>query len=148
MPAVCDDGVVQVKAKEFRYAIGLGADGSVSTESGASLAFGAEWTPEHLLLAGLVRCSLDSLRHHLGRADIELVSSIGGASAVVTRRESDGRYAVVEATVELSVQLEPAPAPDAVAELLAKAERDCFVGASLAAKPSYRWIVNGRERDR
>ena len=37
---------------------------------------------------------------------------------------------------------------DAIAELLAKAERDCFVGASLVAKPSYRWIVNGRQRDR
>ena len=145
MPAVCDDGPVQVKPKEFRYAIGLGADGAVSTESGASLALGAEWTPEHLLLAGLVRCSLDSLRHHLDRAGIQLTSSIGGASAVVTRRESDGRYAVVEASVELSVQLEPAPAPDAIAELLEKAERDCFVGASLVAKPSYRWIVNGRE---
>ena len=32
---------------------------------------------------------------------------------------------------------------DALAELLAKAERDCFVGASLTAKPSYRWTVNG-----
>lgn len=145
MPAVCDDGIVQVQAKEFRYAIGLGADGSVSTESGASLVPGTEWTPEHLLLAGLVRCSLDSLRHHLGRAGIQLGSSIGGASAVVTRRESDGRYAVVEATVELSVQLEPAPAPDAAAELLAKAERDCFVGASFTAPTRYVWCVNGEE---
>ena len=51
----------------------------------------------------------------------------------------------MEVTVELSVQLEPEPVPDAVAELLEKAERDCFVGASLTAKPSYRWIVNGRE---
>ena len=136
---------MEVKAKEFRYAVGLGADGAVSTESGASLVPGSEWTPEHLLLAGLVRCSLDSLRHHLGRAGIELSASIGGASAVVTKRESDGRYAVVEAAVELSVQLRPEPGPDAVAELLEKAERDCFVGASLTAKPSYRWIVNGRE---
>ena len=137
---------MEVKAKEFRYAVGLGADGAVSTESGASLVPGADWTPEHLLLAGLVRCSLDSLRHHLeARRHRARRPSIGGASAVVTRRESDGRYAVVEATVELSVQLRPEPAPDAVAELLEKAERDCFVGASLTAKPSYRWIVNGRE---
>jgi organic hydroperoxide reductase OsmC/OhrA len=136
---------VEFKPKEFRYAVGLGADGAVSTESGASLQPGSEWTPEHLLLAGLVRCSLDSLRHHLGRADMKLAASIGGASAVVTKRESDGRYAVVEATVDLSVQLEPKPAPDVVAELLEKAQRDCFVGASLVAKPSYHWIVNGRE---
>ena len=136
---------MEPKAKEFRYAVGLGADGAVSTESGASLDPGPAWTPEHLLLAGLVRCSLDSLRHHLGRAGVKLAASIGGASAVVTKRESDGRYAVVEATVELSVQLEPEPSPDAVAALLEKAERDCFVGASLRAKPSYRWIANGRE---
>jgi organic hydroperoxide reductase OsmC/OhrA len=136
---------VQVKPKEFRYAVGLGADGSVSTESGASLVPGADWTPEHMLLAGLVRCSLDSLRYHLQRADVRLTAAIGGASAVVNRRDSDGRYAIVEATVELSVQLEPPPTPAAVAELLEKAERDCFVGASLTVKPSYRWIVNGRE---
>ena len=29
-------------------------------------------------------------------------------------------------------------------ELLELAERDCFVGSSLTAKPSYRWLVNGR----
>ncbi len=136
---------MQVTPKEFRYAVGLGADGSVSTESGASLVPGADWTPEHMLLAGLVRCSLDSLRYHLKRADVRLTAAIGGASAVVNRRDSDGRYAIVEATVELSVQLEPQPALTAVAELLEKAERDCFVGASLTAKPSYRWIVNGKE---
>jgi organic hydroperoxide reductase OsmC/OhrA len=137
---------VQVKPKEFRYAVGLGADGSVSTESGASLVPGADWTPEHMLLAGLVRCSLDSLRYHLQRADVRLTAAIGGASAVVNRRDSDGRYAIVEATVELSVQLEPPPTPAAVAELLEKAERDCFVGASLTVKPSYRWLVNGIAR--
>jgi organic hydroperoxide reductase OsmC/OhrA len=136
---------VQVKPKEFRYAVGLGADGSVSTESGASLVPGADWTAEHLLLAGLVRCSLESLRYHLKRADVRLTAAIGGASAVVNRRDSDDRYAMVEATVELSVQLQPQPAPAAVAELLEKAERDCVVGASLTVKPSYRWIVNGRE---
>ena len=136
---------MQVKPKEFRYAVGLGADGSVSTESGTSLVPGADWSPEHLVLAGLVRCSLDSLRYHLKRADVQLTGAIGGASAVVKRRDSDGRYAVVEATVELSVQLEPQPTPTAVGELLEKAERDCFVGASLTVKPSYRWLVNGLE---
>ena len=29
--------------------------------------------------------------------------------------------------------------------LLEKAERDCFVGASLTARPRYTWLVNGRE---
>ena len=59
----------------------------------------------------------------------------------MTRRDEDERYAFVEITAELDVELEPQP--DDVAELLAKAERDCFVGASLTAKPSYRWRVNG-----
>jgi hypothetical protein len=32
-----------------------------------------------------------------------------------------------------------------VRDLIAKGERDCFVGASLTAKPTYRWTVNGEE---
>ena len=31
-----------------------------------------------------------------------------------------------------------------LAELIAKAERDCFISASLTTKPRYRWTVNGR----
>jgi uncharacterized OsmC-like protein len=135
---------VQARAKEFRYAVGLRADGSLAAENGTSFVPGDGWTPEHLLLAGLVRCSLDSLRHHAKRAGIEIASATGDASALVTRRETDNRYAVVEANLELSVELDPEPAADALADLLAKAERDCFVGASLTAKPSYRWVVNGR----
>jgi len=137
---------MEARAKEFRYAIGLGADGAVSTESGATLVPGAEWTPEHLLLAALVRCTLKSLRHHLERAGVALGGSVGGASARVTKRESDGRFAAVETVVELSVLLAPEPDDAAVAALLAKAERDCFVGASLTAAPVYRWVVNGRGR--
>ena len=62
----------------------------------------------------------------------------------MTRRETDGRYAVVESEAELAVELHPEPEPSALAELLALAERDCFIGSSLTAKPSYRWTVNGR----
>jgi hypothetical protein len=39
------------------------------------------------------------------------------------------------------VAFEPKPDETAVAELLAKGERDCFVGASLTARPSYTWRV-------
>ena len=42
------------------------------------------------------------------------------------------------------MELAPEPEQDALGELLALAERDCFVGSSLTAKPSYRWVVNGR----
>jgi organic hydroperoxide reductase OsmC/OhrA len=131
------------KAKELRYAVDLAASGTLRTEDGAPLEPDAAWTPEHLLLAALVRCSLESLRFHSRRAGIEVRVASAAARALVTRRESDGRYAVVEAEVEPSVELAPQPGPDELRELLAKAERDCFVGASLQAKPSYRWTVNG-----
>src|SRR5439155_25893370 len=99
--------------------------------------------PELLLLAGLVRCSLKSLRHHAGRAGLEVAGARGSARTLITRRESDGRYALVATEVELDVRLEPEPGETELAELLAKAERDCFVGASLTAPPAYRWLVGG-----
>jgi hypothetical protein len=46
--------------------------------------------------------------------------------------------------VELALKLELEPEADTLAELLTLAERDCFVGSSLTAKPRYRWVVNGR----
>ncbi len=127
----------------FRYAVDLAAGGTLSTEDGAPLDPGDAWTPEHLLLAALARCSLESLRHHARRARLQVSSAAGSARALVTRRERDGRYAVVEASLDLAVELEPKPAPGELGPLLAKAERDCFVGASLQAKPTYRWRVNG-----
>jgi uncharacterized OsmC-like protein len=132
---------VSARPREFRYAIELAAGGTLRTEDGATLDPPEGWTPEHLLLAALARCSLDSLRHHARRAGIEVAALSGSAGALVTRRESDGRYAVVDAELALDVRLEPPPDPDALAALLDKAERDCFVGASLAAKPRYTWNV-------
>ncbi len=132
---------VAVKPRELRFAIDLEPAGAFRTEDGGMLQPGEEWTPEHLLLAALVRCSLKSLHFHADRAGVRVTSESGAASSLVTRRESDGRYAVVEAALELAVTLEPRPEPDALADLLAKAERDCFVGASLQAKPTYRWTV-------
>ena len=39
------------------------------------------------------------------------------------------------------MQLLAQPGEDELAELLAKAERDCFIGASLTSKPRYSWSV-------
>jgi organic hydroperoxide reductase OsmC/OhrA len=122
------------------YTVDLMPDGSLRTEDGTALDPLPAWTPEHLLLAGLVRCSLESLRFHAKRSGIAVASANGSANAHVAKRESDGRYAIVEAEVALEVQL--VPSPDDPSELLAKAERDCFVGASLTVKPRYRWTVN------
>ena len=135
---------VAVKAKERRYAVDLTTAGELTDENGVALDAPAEWSPEHLLLAALVRCSLKSLRYHAKPRAVDVRSASGSSRTLVTKRETDDRYALVETEVELAVDLEPEPAPDALAELLALAERDCFVGSSLTAKPSYRWVVNGR----
>jgi organic hydroperoxide reductase OsmC/OhrA len=136
--------LVPVRAKELRYAIELTAAGELRDENGVPLEVPAEWSAEHLLLAALVRCSLTSLRHHAQRGGIDVSCASGRAWGLVTRRDADGRYAVVESEADLSVDLEPEPESSALGELLATAERDCFIGSSLTAKPSYRWTVNGR----
>ena len=133
-----------VRAKELRYAIELTPEGELRDENGIALEVPPEWSPEHLLLAALVRCSLKSLRHHAKRGGTDVRSASGRGTALVTRREADERYAVVDAEAELAVELDPEPAADALAALLAAAERDCFIGSSLTAAPSYRWTVNGR----
>jgi uncharacterized OsmC-like protein len=134
---------VAVRAKELRYAVDLTTAGELTDENGLALDAPAEWSPEHLLLAALMRCSLKSLRYHAERRGVDVRSASGNSRTLVTKRETDERYALVETDVELVVELAPEPEPDALAELLALAERDCFVGSSLTAKPSYRWVVNG-----
>ena len=132
-----------VRAKELRYAVDLGAGEVARDEDGAALTVPEGWTPEHLLLAALVRCTVKSLRYHAARGQVRVEDASGSARGLVTKREDDGRYGLVEVAVELSVRLEPEPGPEELAELLAKAERDCFVGASLRVSPSYRWLVRG-----
>ena len=130
---------VTVKSKEFNYAVDLMEGDVVRTEDGTPLGGGPEWTPEHLLLAGLLRCSVKSLQFHAKRAAVEVTRATGSASAVFAQRESDGRYAVAEVTVALDVGLVPEPGAGELVELLQKAERDCFIGASLTVKPTYAW---------
>ena len=134
---------MSAEAKTFNYAVSLDRDGAVSSgEGGSSIASEEAWSPEHLVLAGLARCTLTSLDYHASRTGVES----GGAAEArgeVTQRTTDGRYAFVRVKVDLDVTLDPRP--DNVRELLSKAERDCFVGASLTARPRYRWTVNGEE---
>lgn len=133
-----------VKAKELRYAVDLSTTGELTDENGVALDTPPEWSPEHLLLAALIRCSLKSLRHHARRSTVEVRSASGRGRTLVTRREADGRYAMVETHLDIVVALEPQPGSAALSELLALAERDCFVGSSLTVEPSYRWTVNGK----
>ena len=136
------------RARTFEFAVELAANGDVTGDRGGAPLAGADrdaWTPEHLLLAGLTRCSLKSLAYHAERAGWTSTST-ARAAGVVTRRESDGRFAFVEITVDADVTLDADLVADELTELLEKAERDCFVGASLSLKPIYNWTVNGRQR--
>ena len=101
-----------------------------------------DWTPEHLVLAGLARCTLTALDFHAKRAGIT-VSGSGSAKGIVTKREEDGRYAFTDIDCALDVRLDPAPDAGGIRELVDLAERDCFIGASLTVQPHYEWRVNG-----
>jgi len=130
-------------ARTFAYEVSIDREGAASSDRGGRpIADDEAWTPEHLVLAGLARCTLTALRYHARRIGVEVG---GGADAAgeVAQRTTDGRYAFVRLKVALDVTL--APPPENVRELVAKAERDCFVGASLTQKPRYRWTVNGEE---
>ena len=65
-------------AKRFEYAASLDADGRLLAGGESPLVPGEPWTPEHLVLAGLMRCTLKSLTFH---ADREGVSVRGGAAS-------------------------------------------------------------------
>jgi len=136
--------VVAIKAKELRYAVELTAAGELKEENGVTLEVPAGWSPEHLLIAALIRCSLKSLRYHATRRHLDVGTASGSGRTLVTKRETDGRYATIDTEVDLAVELEPEPGSDGLGDLLAMAERDCFVGSSLTAGPRYRWTVNGR----
>jgi organic hydroperoxide reductase OsmC/OhrA len=120
--------------KRFEY--------SVSERSGTPAHAEPDWTAEHLLLAGLARCSLSSLEYFGKRVKVE-TSGTADADGVVARRDSDGRFAFVRTRVALDVEVEPALDGVELAKLLESAEYGCFIGASLTAPPTYEWRVNG-----
>jgi hypothetical protein len=131
-----------VKPKSFAYRVAVDRSGRISAEDEASFVdVGDEWTADHLLLAAVVRCSIVSLQFHARRADMSAVAS-GVARGVVTKPPGEERFRSVEIDVERDDELVPSPAPESLERLLELAERDCFVGSSLVAKPSYRWRVS------
>lgn len=136
-----------VRARTFEYGISLDADWVAASDRGGDPlpSDEATWSPEHLLLTALARCVLTSLAYHARHADVTVTSRASTARGTVTRREEDGRFGFVAVEFDAAIELEP-PLDDAAArELIGKAERDCFVGASLRVTPTYRWTVGGRE---
>ncbi len=131
-----------MRAKEFTYDVSLEDGGAMLADGEGAIDAPEPWKPDHFLVAALLTCTLESLRYHAERAGLE-ASGRGEGRALVTKRE-DERYAVVEIAVAYEIALEPDPGDEGTAELLFKAERDCFVGASLTVEPEYRWNVNRR----
>jgi organic hydroperoxide reductase OsmC/OhrA len=131
--------MVATKPRVFEYAVEIDLGGRMTVPGGAQIAPAEGWSPDHLLLAALVRCSIDSLTYHARRAGHATTAS-GSAQGTVSRRESDGRYALADADVRIDAQLDPRTSEPA--DLTAKAERDCFVGASLTITPRYEWHVS------
>jgi organic hydroperoxide reductase OsmC/OhrA len=136
--------VATARAKVLDYAAAVDRAGRFTAEGSSLLELDPVWTPEHLLLAAVCRCTLKSLAYHARRAGMDVVGS-ASAHGRVTRREEDGRYAFVELECAPDVELDPEPPGEELEALLAKAARDCFIAASLVTKTAYRWRVNGRE---
>ena len=138
-------GVSEPRAKVLDYSIELDRRYRVSADGGDSQQLPKDFAPEHLVLAGLARCTLTSLAYHAQRAGLKVSASSAAATGRVTKRPVDGRYAFVELECSLDVELDPAPDAETERAVLGKAERDCFVGASFVAPVQYSWRVNGRE---
>jgi len=130
---------VAVTAKTFDYAVEVDRGGRMTIPGGGQFVPPEGWSADHLLLAALVRCSIDSFAYHARRAGHEATAS-GSAQGMITKTGDDGRYRFVAITVSIAAQL--TPRTNEVDDLVAKAERDCFVGASLTVKPEYEWHVS------
>jgi organic hydroperoxide reductase OsmC/OhrA len=128
-----------VKAKVLEYAVEVDHGGRMTIPGGGQFVPPEGWSADHLLLAALVRCSMDSLAYHARRGGHEVASS-GSAQGTITKHGDDGRYRFVEIAVRIDAQL--TPRTNEVDDLIAKAERDCFVSASLTVKPEYTWHVS------
>jgi organic hydroperoxide reductase OsmC/OhrA len=137
--------MAEPRPKVLDYSITLDRRYRVAADDGDAQQLPRDFAPEHLLLAGLARCTLTSLAYHANRVGMKVASSSAAASGRVTRRASDGRYAFIELDCSLDVELKPAPDADTQRAVLAKAERDCFVGASFVAPVRYAWRVNGQD---
>ena len=127
------------QAKILEYAVDVDRAGRMTIPGGGQFVPPEGWSADHLLLAALVRCSIDSLAYHARRAGHEVQAS-GEAQGKITKSGEDGRYRFVEIDVRVDAQLTPRTnEPD---DLVAKAERDCFISASLTVKPEYTWHVS------
>jgi organic hydroperoxide reductase OsmC/OhrA len=128
-----------VVAKTFEYAVEVDGGGRMTIPGGGQFVPPEGWSADHLLLAALVRCSIDAFAYHARRGGHE-VSASGSAHGTITKSGEDNRYRFVSIGVRIDAQL--TPRTNETDDLVAKAQRDCFVGASLTVKPEYEWHVS------
>lgn len=130
--------MAQARPKVFEYDVEVDRAGRMTIPGGAQIAAPEGWSPDHLLVAALVRCSIESLSYHARRGG-HTVAASGSGHATVAVREEDRRFALREVDVHIDAEL--TPRMEQTDELVAKAQRDCFVGASLTVTPRYTWRI-------
>src|SRR5918999_2076419 len=109
------------RVRVLEFDVDVDRDGNATSAlGGAPIAPDEAWWAEHLVLAGLVRCTLTSLAYAARHSEIEAAAS-GRAHGRVTKRE-DGRYAFVDIEASYDVELTPALEGTPLRELLAWAE--------------------------
>ena len=138
--------MANVRAKVFEYTANVDRDLRVRSEGEQPVEFGESWTPEHILLAALLRCAIASLTYYATPAGIA-VSVAGEAHGTVTLREDEGVFGLVTADATFDVELTPLPEQEALVKLLRKAKAGCFVSNSLSVHPEFHWRVNGTAVD-
>ncbi|MBV8479827.1 MAG: OsmC family protein [Actinobacteria bacterium] len=131
-----------ITSKEMGYEVRLDADGTMRTEDDSTFAAPERWSAEHLLLASILRCTAKSLDYSARKKGVAGVTVSGSAKGLVRRREEDGRFAVVRTDLALDVTFDPKPGRAEEHDILTWAERGCFIGSSLTAKPIYHWNVS------
>ncbi len=129
--------------KRTEFGVTLERSGRASADGLSPVRLDDPWTPEHLVLLGLAQCSVASLRHHARRASVDFLAAAAATGAVA--RRDDGLWGFVEIECRVDLEIDPLPPDEQLSDLLARAERGCFIGASLIPKPSYQWTVNGEE---
>jgi organic hydroperoxide reductase OsmC/OhrA len=128
-----------ITAKTFDYAVEVDYGGRMTIPGGGQFVPPEGWSADHLLLAALVRGSSESFAYHARRLGHEVTAS-GSAHGTITKSGDDDRYRFVAIEVRVDAQL--TPRTNEVDDLIVKAERDCFVGATLTVKPRYEWRVS------
>jgi uncharacterized OsmC-like protein len=125
------------------YRIELTRAGALTTDRGHHLDVPPAWTPEHLVLAALARCTMLALEYHARRESLS--AGVAAAAYGEVDRRDDESWGFTRLDCTLDVVFDPAPSGDDLKRQLDRAEHGCFVGASLTPKPTYRWRVNGAD---